>query len=45
MEEACSMGFSGGFEQGKPGTALPELKRFISGNVKSVNPLNRFCCG
>ena len=27
MEEACSMGFSGGFKQGKPETALPELKR------------------
>jgi hypothetical protein len=27
MEEACLMGFSGGFEQGKPVTALPELRR------------------
>lgn len=25
MEEACIMGFSGGFEQGKLVTALPEL--------------------
>jgi len=38
MEEACLMGYSGGFEQGKPVTALPELKRFISINVKMVNP-------
>jgi hypothetical protein len=44
MEEACSMGFSGGFEQGKPETALPELKRFIPVNVKWVNLQNRFCC-
>ncbi len=44
MEEACSMGFSGGFEQGKPETALPELRRFIPVNVKWVNPQNRFCC-
>jgi hypothetical protein len=27
MEEAFLMGFSGGFEQGKPVTALPELTR------------------
>jgi hypothetical protein len=45
MEEAGSMGFSGGFEQGKPETALPELIRFIPGNVKRVNPQNRFYCG
>jgi hypothetical protein len=45
MEEASSMGFSGGFEQGKPGTALLELKKYIPGNVKRVNPQNRFCCG
>ncbi len=45
MEEAGSMGFSGGFEQGKPETALPELIRFIPGNVKRVNPQNSFCCG
>jgi hypothetical protein len=32
------MGFSGGFEQGKPGTALPELKIFISINTEGVNP-------
>jgi len=32
MEEACLMGFSGGFEQEKPVTALPELKEFISIN-------------
>jgi hypothetical protein len=42
MEEACSMGFSGGFEQGKPETALPELRRFIAVNVKRVNPQNKF---
>jgi hypothetical protein len=30
MEEACLMGFSGGYEQEKPVTALPELKEFIS---------------
>ncbi len=41
MEEACSMGFSGGFEQGKPETALPELRRFIPVNVKKVNPQNK----
>jgi hypothetical protein len=45
MEEAFSMGFSGGFEQGKPGTALPELKRFIPVNMKKVNPQNKLCCG
>jgi hypothetical protein len=44
MEEACSMGFSGGFEQGKPETALPELRRFIPVNGKWVNPQNKFCC-
>jgi hypothetical protein len=32
------MGFSGGFEQGKPETALPGLKGFISVNVAGVNP-------
>jgi hypothetical protein len=32
------MGFSGGFEQGKPGTALPELKKFISIKIVRVNP-------
>ena len=37
MEEACSMGFSGGFEQGKPDTALPELKNVIPAKVKGVN--------
>jgi len=42
MEEACSMGFSGGFEQGKPEAALPELRRFIAVNVKRVNPQNKF---
>jgi len=26
MEEAGLMGFSGGFEQGKPAEALPELE-------------------
>jgi hypothetical protein len=40
MEEACSMGFSGGFEQGKPETALPYLRSFIPVNVKRVNPQN-----
>ena len=40
MEEACSMGFSGGFEQGKPETALPELGRFIPVNAGGVNPQN-----
>jgi hypothetical protein len=37
MEEACLMGFSGGFEQGKPGPALPELKGFITVNAMGVN--------
>jgi len=37
MEEACSMGFSGGFEQGKPETALPELRILISIIIKRVN--------
>jgi hypothetical protein len=32
------MGFSGGFEQGKPATALPELINFISINIERVNP-------
>jgi len=32
------MGFSGGFEQGKPATALPELDWFIPGNMLRVNP-------
>ncbi|MGD8208790.1 MAG: hypothetical protein PVI42_02850 [Desulfobacterales bacterium] len=32
------MGFSGGFEQGKPDTALPELKNVIPVKVKVVNP-------
>ena len=32
------MGFSGGFEQGKPETALPGLKTFIAVNVTGVNP-------
>ena len=44
MEEACKMGLSGGFEQGKPETALPELRRFIPVNMKTVNPQNKFCC-
>ena len=42
MEEACLMGFSGGFEQGKPETALPGLRRFIPVNVTRVNPQNKF---
>jgi hypothetical protein len=42
MEEAGSMGFSGGFEQGKPDTALPELKNVIPVKVKGVNPQNTF---
>ena len=45
MEEASSMGFSGGFEQGKPETALPELTGLIPVNMKKVNPQNKFCCG
>ncbi len=45
MEEACLMGFSGGFEQGKPGTALPELRSHIPVNMKRVNPQNDFCRG
>ena len=45
MEEACKMGLSGGFEQGKPETALPELKRLIPVNTKRVNPQNKFWCG
>jgi hypothetical protein len=32
------MGFSGGFEQGKPATALPDLMNFISINEERVNP-------
>jgi hypothetical protein len=38
MEEAFLMGFSGGFEQGKPATALPELAWYIPGNFLQVNP-------
>ena len=38
MEEAFFMGFSGGFEQGKPATALPELGDFISTKIEGVNP-------
>jgi len=38
MEEAFFMGFSGGFEQGKPATALPEVDCFIPGNILQVNP-------
>jgi len=38
MEEAFIMGFSGGFEQGKPATALPGLSNFIPINIKRVNP-------
>ena len=38
MEEAFLMGFSGGFEQGKPATALPELTIFISIKIARVNP-------
>jgi hypothetical protein len=34
MEEASLMGFSGGFEQGKPVTALPELGRFHTSNCE-----------
>jgi len=37
MEEASLMGFSGGFEQGKPSTALPELDPFIAANASRVN--------
>jgi hypothetical protein len=35
LEEACFMGFSGGFEQGKPETALPDLVRNHSSYPKS----------
>ena len=45
MEEACTMGFSGGFKQGKPETALPELKGVIPAKIKGVNPQNKFNCG
>jgi hypothetical protein len=38
MEEAFLMGFSGGFEQGKPATALPDLTNSISINIEGVNP-------
>jgi len=38
MEEAFLMGFSGGLEQGKPATALPELVNSISINKEGVNP-------
>jgi hypothetical protein len=38
MEEACLMGFGGGYEQGKLETALPELKRLISFIPVHVNP-------
>ena len=38
MEEAFLMGFSGGFEQGKPARALPELVNSISINIEGVNP-------
>jgi hypothetical protein len=38
MEEAFFMGFSGGFEQGKPATALPELIICISTKMEGVNP-------
>ena len=44
MEEAGLMGFSGGFEQGKPDAALPELRSQIPVNAKRVNPQNRFYC-
>jgi hypothetical protein len=37
LEEACFMGFSGGFEQGKPETALPGLGRFIPVIPAGVN--------
>ena len=45
MEEAGSMGFSGGFEQGKPDTALPELKNVISVKLMGVNPQITFYRG
>jgi len=38
MEEAGLMGFSGGFGQGKPVTALPELECVISIIKERVNP-------
>ena len=41
LEEACFMGFSGGFEQGKPETALPGLERFIPGIPAGVN--SQYC--
>jgi hypothetical protein len=37
LEEAFLMGFSGGSEQGKPATALPELDGFIPVNILQVN--------
>jgi hypothetical protein len=38
LEEACLMGFSGGFEQEKPARALLELSVFISVISIRVNP-------
>jgi len=38
MEEAFITGFSGGFEQGKPATALPELINSISIKIERVDP-------
>jgi hypothetical protein len=38
MEEASLMGFSGGFEQEKPMTALLELKALIPAKQIRVNP-------
>jgi hypothetical protein len=42
LEEAFLMGFSGGFEQGKPETALPELNGFITANGLGVNCRQQF---
>jgi hypothetical protein len=38
LEEACLMGFDGGFEQEKPARALLELGLFISIITLTVNP-------
>ena len=37
MEEACLMGFSGGFEQGKLVSALLQLNKYITIKPTSVN--------
>ena len=49
MEEACLLGFSGGFEQGKLVTALLELVKIHINKIctgqsktKTFNPYGRF---